>query len=1304
MRIFLLIASLLLVVALLPALIVETGSLNNFIYGSEPASQYDNWISHLAERIVSPGYNVYSPWDRQTDGFGGFHVPSIAEMNSWGTIVDEFLLLNWDNVETLLGLSGFPYQVVEFHDTDTGHTLYMLREIPNEMADDNGTQDPYDDEIGAFAWGWGLYIYNPTATRRAVITVPHPCDDFIVPVISTKAFSTWDAEFLMIAGAGREVAWTEVAPYANNKSLSDPTRTINHPFYPAYSRFCSKIRSDTGRREFSAQLHSYDTNLHTGFSSVQISAGYNKTCPNLPIRDLSRFKNDLINQSTYLMIPANTMGTNSDVYVNDYYTVQYSTHPFTYDNDGELITVNNDMDLPAYSQNVIMNYTLNGWNDFDVYEPFFHAEMDELPNCYVQNDNTYKWFYGWNIQTHMWDMEHLFDHALQYYSIWIDDLNEVLDATLNMNDNASPLPPTNLSVFNQSYDYITLQWQKGDDFDFDTYEIQYSTQPIGTGNFSTYDNVSDSYLASPYSEQINVPGLLTSTQYYFKIRARDKNDNYSPLSNEVTAFTTPAKITNFRAIGLDGQTQVKWNVISQSNNQGFRIYRSASGGPYTMQASYLSDASLAGGFTTYVWNDVNVTNGLSYSYWIGSVNTSNVEFMHNISSNGYPRDYFTLYVQRADSTLADSLSFSANPGASSGNDTDYDVIKGTLPSTNYVYGAFWEQYWGSSGTYLQQEVTGEFFPESGLRAWSIRVKSDQLNTPLIFRVDDSFDRYTEKLYLRDASTGAMTDLETGSYTFQVPDSNYRAFTLYWGNLQPTISISSLPPRVYQGNYSQTFYWGANFSFLVDHYNLSIQTDSDSIFMAANLPNTTTSVAYTFPPDLNLHNCRFIVDAYATDGQMIRQTSSYQFGIVPASLAYTMLPGLQMQANIWPGTSLTTQQVFGSTATGWTMDSNGEWWNIPPFVYGLGYWIQKSSPFEYSAATSIQRDSLSFTMRSGWNIIPNPHMCSYQVKDLRFRISGITYSLAEMLDQNLISRGVYVYRGYGYVLTDVIYPQESFLLKYYAANTMVASIIFIPYNNGPNVQPTNPNWVLKLAAFQADSDMDDLIIGSYPNSIDNYDFKYDLPEPPIKPVGNLTRLYLAKTHTDSTFWDLQLNSEFRSAFSADQFEEKIWNFRLEACNANPVNFTVDSSLFPDNYGASIHMEGFDYDIQHGDTFTYHPAQAGIYNGQIIVHNYFTGNEDETSLPTLTGLKVFPNPFNLRASVSYNLNRKGPVQIDVYNVKGQHVRSLQQGLLVKGNHQMVWDGKDDQGSRTSSGVYLMRIKTDYSSKTIKVMQIK
>ena len=58
-----------------------------------------------------------------------------------------FFVGDYNGAQSILNNNNCPYQIVEFHDTDTGKTLYILREIPNmQYYDDNGTEDLYDDE------------------------------------------------------------------------------------------------------------------------------------------------------------------------------------------------------------------------------------------------------------------------------------------------------------------------------------------------------------------------------------------------------------------------------------------------------------------------------------------------------------------------------------------------------------------------------------------------------------------------------------------------------------------------------------------------------------------------------------------------------------------------------------------------------------------------------------------------------------------------------------------------------------------------------------------------------------------------------------------------------------------------------------------------------------------------------------------------------------------------------------------------------------------------------------------------------
>ncbi len=70
---------------------------------------------------------------------------------------------------------------------------------------------------------------------------------------------------------------------------------------------------------------------------------------------------------------------------------------------------------------------------------------------------------------------------------------------------------------------------------------------------------------------------------------------------------------------------------------------------------------------------------------------------------------------------------------------------------------------------------------------------------------------------------------------------------------------------------------------------------------------------------------------------------------------------------------------------------------------------------------------------------------------------------------------------------------------------------------------------------------------------------------------------------------------------------------------------------------------------------------------------------------------PNPFNPSTTIAFSLPEGGAVahHLDVYDARGRLVRRLSDGVLAAGRHEVVWDGRDDQGAPAAAGVYLYRL---------------
>jgi len=98
-----------------------------------------------------------------------------------------------------------------------------------------------------------------------------------------------------------------------------------------------------------------------------------------------------------------------------------------------------------------------------------------------------------------------------------------------------------------------------------------------------------------------------------------------------------------------------------------------------------------------------------------------------------------------------------------------------------------------------------------------------------------------------------------------------------------------------------------------------------------------------------------------------------------------------------------------------------------------------------------------------------------------------------------------------------------------------------------------------------------------------------------------------------------------------------------------------------------------------------------------------NQDAV-VPSITGITVQPNPFNAQAAIAYTLNKSTPVNVQVYNCRGQLVRTLMNGNAMAGANSITWDGNDSSGRCMPAGIYLLRVQCGGDTLTRKLVKIK
>ena len=78
------------------------------------------------------------------------------------------------------------------------------------------------------------------------------------------------------------------------------------------------------------------------------------------------------------------------------------------------------------------------------------------------------------------------------------------------------------------------------------------------------------------------------------------------------------------------------------------------------------------------------------------------------------------------------------------------------------------------------------------------------------------------------------------------------------------------------------------------------------------------------------------------------------------------------------------------------------------------------------------------------------------------------------------------------------------------------------------------------------------------------------------------------------------------------------------------------------------------------------------------------------PMLTLYPEYPNPFTSEINITFYISNFGNVELDIYNIYGQKVKTIIRKELIEGNYSFIWNCKDDNDQSVNSGIYFFNLK--------------
>ena len=128
----------------------------------------------------------------------------------------------------------------------------------------------------------------------------------------------------------------------------------------------------------------------------------------------------------------------------------------------------------------------------------------------------------------------------------------------------------------------------------------------------------------------------------------------------------------------------------------------------------------------------------------------------------------------------------------------------------------------------------------------------------------------------------------------------------------------------------------------------------------------------------------------------------------------------------------------------------------------------------------------------------------------------------------------------------------------------------------------------------------------------------------------------------------------------------------------------------------------------------PPNGDISNDQLeLIENWIMQGALEEVLKTdenkinpdhFTLYQNYPNPFNPVTIINYKIKNKIYISIDIYDLKGNNIKSLLSKEMIAGSHKVQWDSKNEKGLKVPSGVYLCTIKSNILSSSKKMILFK
>ena len=232
-----------------------------------------------------------------------------------------------------------------------------------------------------------------------------------------------------------------------------------------------------------------------------------------------------------------------------------------------------------------------------------------------------------------------------------------------------------------------------------------------------------------------------------------------------------------------------------------------------------------------------------------------------------------------------------------------------------------------------------------------------------------------------------------------------------------------------------------------------------------------------------------------------------------------------------------------------------------------------------------------------------------------------------------------------------------------------------------------------------------------------------------PIGNVTGLVMYQNQgnnildtLDQLYFSFSSSNYFVTDFNNDSLKDilfQLGDYTGYVIYYNQGNFQLADSQFvalPESDPPEVWRNCYCADMDgngYNDIITVKTLYAYLPNNLEILfndgHGHFledpiTTVETQNSKLKTQNLICYPNPFRDRITIEYTISKKEMVEVGIYNMSGQKIKTLNKGILQAGKYTHTWDGTDKNGKVVSSGIYIIRLTAGRQTHSCRIMYMK